>query len=111
MLASQMKVALGTITNTVRKLERNGLVTHEVYKGVRLIDDGRRIAIDILRKHRLAERLLTDILHVDWSKAHDAASKLGPVIPEIIKPIEKILIHTKTCPHGKTIPTECEGDS
>ncbi|MBO3802683.1 MAG: metal-dependent transcriptional regulator [Candidatus Brockarchaeota archaeon] len=91
-LASRMKVALGTVTNVVRKLESRGLVTREAYRGVKLTDEGRRIAIGVLRKRRLAERLLTDILRVESSEAREAASKLGPAIPdEVVKPIEKAL--------------------
>jgi len=109
-LARKLKVVPGSITNTVDGLEKRGLVLHEPYKGIKLTEKGRKLALDVLRRHRLAERLLTDILHLDWSEAHDAACKLEHAItPNIIKPLEKSLGHPKTCPHGSPIPTACGG--
>ena len=109
-LARQLKVVPGSVTNTIEGLERRGLVIHEPYKGVKLTEKGRKLALNVLRRHRLAERLLTDILHLDWSEAHDAACKLEHAIAtDIIKPLEKALGHPKTCPHGNPIPTACGG--
>jgi len=104
-LARKLKVVPGSVTNTIEGLERRGLVIHEPYRGMKLTEKGRKIALDVLRRHRLAERLLTDILHLDWSEAHDAACKLEHAIaPDIIKPLEKTLGHPQTCPHGNPIP-------
>lgn len=107
-LAKHLQVALGTITNTIEHLEKLNLVTHKPYKGVKLTQKGRRIALDVLRRHRLSERLLTDVLRMDWSKTHDAACKLEHAIAskDVIKPLEKILGKPKTCPHGNPIPSE-----
>jgi DtxR family Mn-dependent transcriptional regulator len=107
-LAEQLKVALGTVTNTVESMEKQDLVVHEPYRGVRLTAKGRKIAIDVIRRHRLSERLLTDVLRLEWSKAHDAACKLEHVFvdKELSRPLEKALGHPKTCPHGNPIPTE-----
>jgi DtxR family Mn-dependent transcriptional regulator len=85
-------------------------VTHEPYKGVKLTDKGRRVALQVVRRHRLCERLLTDILHVEWHAVHEAACRLEHVFTqELVKKIEKALGHPKTCPHGNPIPTECGG--
>jgi len=109
-LARKLKVVPGSVTNTIESLERRGLVIHKPYKGVKLTEKGRRLASNVLRRHRLAERLLTDILHMDWSQVHEAACKLEHALsPEIIKPLEKALGHPKTCPHGNPIPTKCGG--
>jgi DtxR family Mn-dependent transcriptional regulator len=110
-IVRSMKVVPGTVTNTVERLEKEGLVTHEPYRGVRLTDKGRKIAVQVVRRHRLSERLLTDILHVDWGKSHDLACKLEHVIDdeEIIENLEEALGHPKTCPHGNTIPPK-EGE-
>lgn len=107
-LAQRMKVALGTITNTVESMENQNLIVHEPYKGVKLTSKGRKMALDVLRRHRLSERLLTDVLQLDWSKAHDAACKLEHAIADkdVLKPLEKALGNPKTCPHGNPIPTE-----
>jgi len=107
-LARELKVVPGSVTNTIVSLERRGLVTREPYKGVKLTEKGQRLASNVLRRHRLAERLLTDILHMDWSQVHDAACKLEHALsPEIIRPLEKALGHPKKCPHGNPIPTKC----
>lgn len=105
-----LKVAPGTITNTVERLERSSLIIHESYKGVKLTEKGRTMALRIIRKHRLSERLLTDILNVEWERAHEAACQLEHGISdEIAKKIEKALGHPSTCPHGNPIPTDCGG--
>jgi DtxR family Mn-dependent transcriptional regulator len=109
-IARKLKVVPGSVTNTIELLEERGLIIHEPYKGVRLTEKGRRLASAVLRRHRLAERLLTDILHMDWSQVHEAACKLEHALsPEIIKSLEKVLRHPKTCPHGNPIPTKCGG--
>ena len=109
-LARKLKVVPGSVTNTIEGLERRSLVIREPYRGMKLTEKGRKIALDVLRKHRLAERLLTDILHIDWSEVHDAACRLEHAIaPNIIKPLEKALGHPRTCPHGNPIPTACRG--
>jgi len=111
-LARQLNVTLGSVTNTVESLERRGLVTHKPYRGVRLSEKGRAIALKVLRKHRLAERLLTDILGMDWTEVHEVACQLEHAIPDKMIPLlEKALKFPKTCPHGNIIPTETEETS
>jgi DtxR family Mn-dependent transcriptional regulator len=105
-----LQVVPGTVTNTVERLEKEGMLRHEPYKGVKLTDKGRKIALDVIRRHRLSERLLTDFIRVDWDKAHDAACKLEhSITDDVIKKLEKALGHPKTCPHGNPIPTACGG--
>jgi len=105
-----LQVAPGTVTNTVERLEKEGLVTHAPYKGVKLTKKGRKIAIDVIRRHRLSERLLTEILRVKWSEAHQIACRLEHSFTgDLVKKLEKALRHPKTCPHGNPIPTQCGG--
>ena len=109
-IVKSLGVVPGTVTNTVEWLEKESLVTHKPYKGVKLTEKGRKIALQVIRIHRLSERLLTDILHMEWDKVHDAACKLEhDITDEMIKPLEKTLGHPKTCPHGNPIPTKCGG--
>ncbi len=109
-LSRELGVVPGSITNTIENLEKKGLVVHVPYKGVNLTDAGRKIASDIIRRHRLAERLLTDILNIDWSEVHDPACKLEHALsPQILKALDKALGHPKSCPHGNPIPTKCGG--
>lgn len=109
-IVKMLKVAPGTVTNTVERLEKEDLITHMPYKGVKLTEKGQRLALRVIRKHRLSERLLTDLLHVDWDKAHKAACDLEHAMNEdVTKKLEKALGHPKTCPHGNPIPTEYGG--
>ena len=106
-LVNLLGVVPGTVTNTVERLEKEGYITHEPYKGVKLTEKGRKTALQVVRRHRLSERLLTDILHIKWDRVHDAACKLEHgITDEIVKPLEKALRHPKTCPHGNPIPTK-----
>jgi DtxR family Mn-dependent transcriptional regulator len=105
-----LQVVPGTVTNTVERLEKEDMLRHEPYKGVKLTDKGRKIALNVIRRHRLSERLLTDFIRVDWDKAHDAACKLEHGIStDVVKKLEKALGHPRTCPHGNPIPTACGG--
>ena len=105
-IVKALKVAPGTVTNTVKWMEKENLVTHKPYKGVKLTERGMKIALQVIRKHRLSERLLVDILHMDPAKVHDAACKLEhSITEEMLPPLERALRHPKTCPHGNPIPT------
>ncbi|MCW4037470.1 MAG: metal-dependent transcriptional regulator [Candidatus Bathyarchaeota archaeon] len=109
-IAEMVGVSLGTVTNTIDALEQQNLVTHEPYKGVKLTEDGLRIAIDVIRRHRLAERLLTDFLKLDWSRVHEHACKLEhAIVDALTNPLEKALGHPTSCPHGNPIPKACGG--
>ena len=109
-LVRMLNVAPGTVTNTVERLEKESLIVHEPYRGVKLTEKGLRLALRVVRNHRLSECLLMDVLDVEWDKVHDAACQLEHGISdEIAKKIEKALGHPKTCPHGNPIPTECGG--
>ncbi len=106
-LARQLKVVPGSVTNTIESLEKRGLVTHEPYKGVKLTEKGQQLALNVLRRHRLAERLLTEVLRIDWSRVHDPACRLEHAFAtEVVRPLEKVLGHPSTCPHGNPIPSE-----
>ena len=106
-LASKLDVALGSVTNTIQHLKKHGLVEHEPYRGVKLTAKGEKIALKILRRHRLAERLLTDILNAKWSNVHEDACKLEHALTEeVTKLLERKLGYPKSCPHGNPIPSE-----
>jgi DtxR family Mn-dependent transcriptional regulator len=86
-------------------LETKGLVAREPYKGVRLTEEGRKLALSVFRRHRLAERLLTDVVHLDWTDSHEEACKLEHAISDqLALAIEKSLGYPQTCPHGNPIP-------
>lgn len=105
-LAKELKVKPGTVTNTIAQLAREGLVEHEAYRGVKLTIGGRKAANRILRRHRLLERLLTDVLHLPWSKVHSLACELEHSTHDTVaNAIDTTLKQPTTCPHGNPIPT------
>jgi DtxR family Mn-dependent transcriptional regulator len=109
-LADLLGVSLGTVTNTIETLEQKDLVVHEPYKGAKLTEKGYKIAVDVVRRHRLVECMLSDFLKLDWSRLHKQACGLEHAISgDLVKPLEKALGHPKTCPHGNPIPTACGG--
>jgi len=104
-IAKILGITPGSVTNTLEVLETKGLVAREPYKGVKLTDQGRKLAMSVFRRHRLAERLLADVLHLDWVESHEEACKLEHAISEkVASSIEKALGNPKTCPHGNPIP-------
>jgi len=106
-IAEGLHVVPGSVTNTIEHLESHGLVRHEPYRGVKLTKEGERLALTIIRRHRLAERFLTDILKADWSTVHADACKLEHAMSKNVTDLlEKRLEHPKFCPHGNPIPTD-----
>ena len=106
-IAKILNITPGSVTNTLEVLEEKGLVAREPYKGVKLTEQGKSLALSVFRRHRLAERLLTDVLHFDWTDSHEEACKLEHAISEnLARSIEKSLGNPKTCPHGNPIPDE-----
>ncbi|MBS7608512.1 MAG: metal-dependent transcriptional regulator [Candidatus Bathyarchaeia archaeon] len=106
-LAKELNVVPGSITNTIAHLEKHGLVEHTPYKGVRLTAEGEKLALNVIRRHRLAERLLTDLLEADWSIVHETACRLEHALTEdVLSLLERRLGYPKFCPHGNPIPRE-----
>lgn len=106
-IVKSLRVAPGTVTNTVERLEGEGFVTHVSYRGVKLTEKGRRIALQVVRRHRLSERLLVDILKMDWNIVHETACRLEHSLTEdMLDHLEKALNYPKTCPHGNPIPSK-----
>lgn len=104
-LARMLNVTLGTVSKMVKILEKKKLIIHEYHKGAKLTSKGVEVAIDVVRRHRLSERLLTDLLQVDWCKAHDEACRLEHGLSKYVTDlIEKTLKNPNTCPHGNPIP-------
>lgn len=106
-LADALNIVPGSVTNTIQHLRKHGLVKHEPYKGIKLTAKGEKIALGVLRRHRLAERLLTDVLNASWSTVHDSACKLEHALSEeVIVLLDRKLGYPKLCPHGNPIPSE-----
>ncbi|HMQ26546.1 MAG TPA: metal-dependent transcriptional regulator [Acidimicrobiales bacterium] len=102
-IADRLEVSRPAVSEMIRRMEAEGLV--HVDGTIRLTADGSRLAERVVRRHRLAERFLTDILDLSWADAHEEAGKWEHVISE---PVEKAMIRVlgepTTCPHGNPIP-------
>lgn len=104
-IAQSLGISMGAVTNTLTSLERQGLVRRKRYRGVELTPRGETIALRVLRKHRLAERLLTEVLGMKWSEVHEVACRLEHAITDdVVEALERLLKNPKTCPHGNPIP-------
>jgi DtxR family Mn-dependent transcriptional regulator len=106
-LAKSLGVSPGAVTNTLASLESQGLVRRRAYRGVELTSKGKTVALRVLRRHRLAEQLLTKVLRMKWSEVHEPACKLEHAMNgDLTDAVEKLLGNPKTCPHGNPIPDE-----
>jgi DtxR family Mn-dependent transcriptional regulator len=104
-LVERLKVSAPTVSETVARLEREGLVRLDEQKLLRLTERGRQAATGVMRRHRLAERLLVDVLGVPWHQVHEEAHRLEHAISETLEPyLVKALGDPGTCPHGNPIP-------
>jgi DtxR family Mn-dependent transcriptional regulator len=105
-LAERLGVTPASASGMVRKLDELGLVSHVPYKGVRLTPDGNRLALEVLRHHRLLELYLAESLGVPWDRVHDEAEVLEHHISEDLEAlIAAKLGHPTHDPHGDPIPT------
>lgn len=104
-VADEVGVSPSTMVSTLRRLEREGYLKVERRKEIRLTAEGKQVAERILRRHYLIERFLTDLLGLDWVKAHQEAHRLEHAISqEVEERLAKLLNHPSTCPHGNLIP-------
>ena len=100
-----MGVSPSTMFSTLRRLESEGYVKVKRRKEIHLTAKGKRVGEGTLRRHFLTERLLTDLLGLDWVKAHQEAHRLEHAIStEVEEKLAKLLKHPTTCPHGNRIP-------
>ena len=106
-LAERLGISPASASEMVKKLARRGLVTYQPYKGAILTQEGRSKAFSLIRRHRLWERFLTDILGVDWHLVHEEACRLEHTASdEVVERLAKVLEQSETCPHGRPVPTQ-----
>lgn len=104
-IGGSLEVAPGTVTAMVKALEKDGLLSYEPYAGVRLTEDGRKTALDVVRRHRLMELFLVEVLGLDWSEVHEEAEMLEHAMSDkLIDRIDKLLGYPSVDPHGDPIP-------
>jgi DtxR family Mn-dependent transcriptional regulator len=104
-LVERLGVSAPAVSETVGRLAREGYVTLDEQRVVHLTDEGRGYATSIMRRHRLAERLLVDVLQVPWHQVHEEAGRLEHAISANLEAhLVRLLGDPATCPHGNPIP-------
>jgi len=105
-LAERLGVTPGSASGMVKRLAELGLVEHEPYRGVQLTEDGRRVALEVIRHHRLLELYLVHSLGVPWDRVHEEAEVLEHVLSEELEELIAAKLGNPTRdPHGDPIPT------
>ena len=104
-VASALGVTPGTATTMVKALDESGLAEYEPYSGVRLTPAGEKLAGLVLRRHRLVELFLVQVMGMSWAEVHDEAEQLEHVVSErLIERIDEMLGRPTHDPHGDPIP-------
>src|SRR5437016_424568 len=105
-VAAALKVTPGTATTMVKALAESGLAEYEPYSGVRLSPAGEKLAGLVLRRHRLVELFLVQVMGMSWAEVHEEAEQLEHVVSErLIERIDEMLGRPTHDPHGDPIPT------
>ena len=105
-LAERLGITPGSVSAMLKKLDELGLITHVPYRGVRLTADGRLLALEVIRHHRLLERFLADTLGMPWDRVHAEAEVLEHVLSEDLEQLIAAKLGNPTIdPHGDPIPT------
>jgi len=105
-IAANLKVTPGTVTAMAKNLADSGLVSYEPYSGVKLTPAGTQLATDVLRRHRVVELFLVEIVGMDWSEVHGDAEILEHAVSDrLIDRMDEMLGRPTVDPHGDPIPT------
>ena len=105
-IADRLAISPASVSGMMRRLADQGLITHEPYHGVRLTSDGRRAALRTLRRHRILECYLTEVLGYPWDRVHAEAERLEHAASEeLVERMAAALGDPAQDPHGAPIPT------
>ncbi len=105
-VAAAMRVAPGTATAMIKALAESGLVEYEPREGVKLSAKGEKLALHVVRRHRLVELFLVEVLGLDWSEVDEEAEELEHAISEkVLARMDAVLKYPRTDPHGDPIPS------
>ncbi|WP_346387131.1 metal-dependent transcriptional regulator [Nocardioides sp.] len=104
-IAERLHQSGPTVSQTVARMERDSLLTVEGDRHIELTDEGKRLATRVMRKHRLAERLLIDVIGLDWELVHEEACRWEHVMSETVeRRLVELLDHPTESPYGNPIP-------
>jgi DtxR family transcriptional regulator, Mn-dependent transcriptional regulator len=110
-LAESLGISPGTVTATVKRLAERGLLDHRPYRGVALTPAGRRAAVAAIRRHRIVERFLSDMLGYAWNEADRFAGAFEHDLPQEVEDRMFVALdRPATCPHGFPIPDPDVGE-
>lgn len=105
-LAEVLHVSAPAVTRMVQRLKEVGYLEHEPYKGIKLTDYGQQEALTTIRKHRLVERFLVDVMGFGWHEVHDFADDFGTGVSDtLVERMYDMAGKPRRCPHGEPIPT------
>lgn len=105
-LAARLGVTAASVSAMVKRLNAAGLVVHEPYRGVRLTAEGERLALTVVRRHRLVELFLAEVLQIPWDRVHAEAEILEHAISDyLVDAIDQTLGRPQFDPHGDPIPS------
>jgi DtxR family Mn-dependent transcriptional regulator len=105
-LAERLQITPGSVSAMLRKLDELGLIVHEPYRGVTLTERGRRVALEVIRHHRLLELFLAETLDMPWDRVHAEAEVLEHVLSEELEELIAAKLGNPTAdPHGDPIPS------
>ena len=106
-IAEKLNTKASSVTDMIKKLAEKQLVMYEKYQGVKLTEDGEKIAIQIIRKHRLWEYFLVNTLDFKWDEVHEIAEELEHINSDaLIDKLDKFLSFPQYDPHGDPIPNK-----
>lgn len=105
-LCEHVNASPQAVSRMIRRLKNVSLVVHEPYRGVRLTPEGERVALPAIRRHRLIEVFLVQVMRFGWEEVHGLADVLEPGIDQVLEDrIDELTGHPSRCPHGDPIPT------
>lgn len=107
LLADALNIAPASVTDMIKKLSGKGFLRHVPYKGVEVTEKGKRSALKIIRKHRLWEMFLVQVLHFSWDTIDEEAEKFEHIMSDKMEEkIDEVLGHPILDPHGDPIPSK-----
>lgn len=105
-IAHRLELSAASVSGMIKRLSEQGLLEHAPYKGVQLTDEGRRVALRMVRRHRIIEAYLVGFLGYSWDRVHAEAERLEHAVSdELVERMSRALGHPAADPHGDPIPT------
>lgn len=106
-IADSLNTKAASVTDMIKKLAKKGVLSYQKYHGVRVSEEGKKAALNVIRKHRLWETFLVNKLKFNWDEVHDVAEQLEHINSSLlIKRLDEFLAYPKFDPHGDPIPDE-----